>query len=145
MELCFDRLSVSSMPPTFQGVEKCRKLSRMIYLRLPVHTSVCTSKWGINACSGPGSSTHLTMFWSLSLHRIQPASFYKREKLPEREHAGKVESACSNKDALRSVIPTLRCASRLWKCDESGQALGYVAVALNTECVSCLNLKSWCS
>lgn len=47
MEICFDRLSVSSMPPKCcrewkHSREKCKKLSSNIYPRLPVHTSVST-------------------------------------------------------------------------------------------------------
>lgn len=56
----------------------------------------------------------------------------------------KVETTCSNRDGLRSVIPMARRASELWKCDESGQALRYVAKELNTECVL-FDFKSSCS
>lgn len=81
--------------------------------------------------------THLTLLWSLSPVLSASVSLWRRKAgwMLKREHTGKVESTCSNRDAFRSVIPTARCASRLWECDESGQAPGYVAVALDAECV----------
>lgn len=100
----------------------------------------------IKARSGLGFGNRLTPFLKFE-SCVQPASLNKREKLPECSNEStrrKVESTCSNRDAFGSVIPTARCASRLWKCDESGQALGYVAVALNTECVL-FDFKSSCS
>lgn len=64
--------------PTSTCPHLCVNLSRRL---------MRTSNWGINAWWRLGFSTHLTLFWSLSLSRIQPASLYKWEKLPE----------CSNK------------------------------------------------
>lgn len=150
------------MPPKYTcGIENIySEIHRVqFYWYLSVHTPVSTcqvynnktglihtSNGGAFVCTLRACIQHLLTLFEVSARAFSQCSIICEKKLlnAQRRAQRKWNQPVQTEMGLRSVIPMARCASELWKCDESGQALRYVATELNTECVL-FDFKSSCS